>query len=121
MPTVGLSAPNSFEHSVTSGRKKGKEKERKTKGGAARAPAKPKGGEARARAPQGGGARARTLSGWAKSPMSVLDKATCIPHCSCIIGSRYLRRVSELPLNLSPKLPDNRAKSKMRVSPRSNK
>ena len=59
--------PNSFEHSVTSGRKKGKEKERKTKGGAAQAPAKPKGGEARARAPQGG-ARARTLSGWAKSP-----------------------------------------------------
>ena len=49
------------------GRKNGKEKERKKKGGAPRAPTPPKGGEDSTRGRRGG-ARARTLSGWAKSP-----------------------------------------------------
>ena len=84
--------------------KNGKEKERKKKGGAPRAPTPPKGGEDSRRGRRGGESKNTFRSGQ-NAHAGFCTRGIATMHLS-IASMPYQRRVSELPLDLAPSLPD---------------
>ena len=113
--------PNSFEHSVTLRREeKGEEKRKENKRGRPQTTDPAKGRRGQQKGPRGG--ESKNPSRLGKSPMPVSgqgDSHTTLQG----YGKQPLPswRVSELPLDLAPELPDKGQNSKKRVSPKTSK